>query len=466
MFLSSLTLLVALALSAIAAFYSIAGLAAIFSAAVTPIVIMGSTLELAKIVVTVWLHEHWKRCRLLMKSYLVAAVVVLMLITSMGIYGFLSKAHLDQTVPTGDVAAQVALLDEKIKTERDNIEGFKQALKQLDAQVNEMMGRTTDDKGANRAVQLRRQQAAERKQLQNSMAEAQQLITQFQAERTPLASNLRKVEAEVGPIKYIAALIYDQKPDENMLEKAVRWVIITIVFVFDPLAIMMLLAATESFGWRKQDKLQKQTESQTVEEGAVPPQEPNVTTVTVEPTTTVIPVTPEPTVTPEPITTPVPESTPEPQPITHTEPDVDHSKVAERAWKVINPDGSLKKERDLFEQNKINQLPWNSLAIVLDPTLKQPGRMIGFGYSFPKDPQKGDQYVRTDRIPSVLFKYNGRDWIEITKDHSDEYAHDEAYVDYLINKLGTGEYDADMLTPAEEEQIAQRLGNSNAAKTE
>ena len=105
MFLSYLMLTVALSLSMIAAFYSIMGLAAIFAAAVIPIVVMGSILEVAKLTVTVWLHEHWLRCRILMKMYLTTAVMVLMLITSMGIFGFLSKAHLDQAVPAGDVAA-------------------------------------------------------------------------------------------------------------------------------------------------------------------------------------------------------------------------------------------------------------------------------------------------------------------------------------------------------------------------
>lgn len=473
MFLSSLTLFVALCLSAIAAFYSIAGLAAIFAAAVMPIVIMGSTLELAKITVTVWLHEYWSRCRWLMKAYLVIAVMVLMMITSMGIFGYLSKAHLDQAVPTGDVAAQVSLMDEKIRSERDNIEVNKQALKQLDAQVNEMLGRTTDDKGANRAVQIRRQQASERKQLQEAIAKSQNNITQLQNERAPLASNLRKVEAEVGPIKYIAALIYDQKPNEDMLERAVRWVIISIVFVFDPLAIMMLLAATESFGWHKRDRQKEKPQEEKIE----PVVTPVGSTVPI-PGPTVMPTVPETiAITPEPVPTIEPTIEPivsasEPAPTAIAEPSgveepvvddgIDQTKVAERAWKVTNPDGSLKKERELFEQNKISRLPWNNLAVILDPSMKQPGRMVGYGTAFPKDPNKGDQFVRTDRIPSNLFKFNGRDWIEIGKDFSDEYSHDAAYIDYLIAKLGSGEYDADMLTAAEEEQIALRLGNTDS----
>ena len=250
---SNATLLVALALSSIAAWYSIIGLTAIFAGAVIPIIIMGSVLELAKITTTVWLRKYWKRCTWIMKIYLVPAVVALALLTSMGIFGFLSKAHLDQGVPTGDVAAKVALLDEKIKTERDNIETSRKALQQMDAQVDQMLGRTDSDKGAERAVAIRRQQQKERSALQTDIAKAQTVIAKLNEERAPIASELRKVEAEVGPIKYIAALIYGDNPDDNVLERAVRWVIILLVIVFDPLAIMLVIAANQSRDWDKEE---------------------------------------------------------------------------------------------------------------------------------------------------------------------------------------------------------------------
>ena len=242
-------LFVALTISAVAAFYSIAGLTAIFAAAFWPIVIMGTVLELGKIISTVWLHKYWDRAALQFKLYLVPAIVILMLITSMGIFGFLSKAHLDQAVPAGDISSQVQILDDKIKTERDNISAARQALKQMDAQVDAKLSRTDDDKGAERAVQIRRNQAKERKQLQDEISKAQKNISALQVERTPVASQARKVEAEVGPIKYIAALIYGDNPDAGLLEKAVRWVIILIVFVFDPLALVLILAASQTFEW-------------------------------------------------------------------------------------------------------------------------------------------------------------------------------------------------------------------------
>ena len=159
MFLSYLTLAVALCLSVIAAYYSIAGLAAIFAAAVIPIVIMGSILEIGKVVVTLWLHEYWSRCRWLMKLYLVPAVAVLMLITSMGIFGFLSKAHSDQSMISGDVQVKIAVYDEKIKVSQDNIDANRKALKQLDEAVDQVMGRSTSETGADKAVAIRKSQA-------------------------------------------------------------------------------------------------------------------------------------------------------------------------------------------------------------------------------------------------------------------------------------------------------------------
>ena len=249
-----LLLLIALTISVTAAFYSIAGLTAIFAAAFWPIVIMGSVLELGKVITTVWLHKYWDRAALQFKLYLVPAIGILMLITSMGIFGFLSKAHLDQAVPAGDVSAQVQIFDDKIRTERDNIDAARKALKQMDAQVDEKLSRTTDDRGAERAVQIRRAQSKERTTLQNEIATAQKKISQLQEQRAPIASQARKVEAEVGPIKYIAALIYGDNPDANLLEKAVRWVIILIVLVFDPLALVLILAADQTFEWHRPRK--------------------------------------------------------------------------------------------------------------------------------------------------------------------------------------------------------------------
>jgi hypothetical protein len=215
---------------------------------------MGGVLELGKVATTVWLHKYWKQASWQFKAYLVPAIAILMLITSMGIFGFLSKAHLDQAVPAGDISSQVQIFDDKIKTQKDNIEAARKALTQMDAQVDQKLSRTTDDRGAERAVQIRRSQAKERTALQNEISAAQKVIVKLQEERAPVASQARKVEAEVGPIKYIAALIYGDNPDANLLEKAVRWVIILIVLVFDPLALVLILAADQTFEWHRPRK--------------------------------------------------------------------------------------------------------------------------------------------------------------------------------------------------------------------
>ena len=244
----------AIALSATSAFYAVSGLVAIFAAAVIPIIVMGSMLEVSKLVVASWLYRNWKYTSVLLRSYFCIALTVLMLLTSMGIFGYLSKAHLDQAVPTGDVASKVAILDEKIKTEKDNVSAARKALQQMDAQVDQTIARTTDDKGAERSVQIRRGQQKERNTLLAEIGSAQTRIARLNEERAPVASELRKVEAEVGPIKYIAALIYGDNPDQNVLEKAVRIVIIMIVIVFDPMAVLMLIAVNQTLSRKEENE--------------------------------------------------------------------------------------------------------------------------------------------------------------------------------------------------------------------
>ena len=274
MIFSILLALSGLTLSAVAIYYSVIGLTSIFAAAFWPIVVMGATLEVSKLVAASWLKAYWTRIPRLMKAYMSIAVIVLMVITSMGIFGFLSKAHLDQNIVSGDVTSKIAIYDEKIKTEKENIDANRKALKQMDEAVDQVMGRSQDEKGAEKAVTIRRAQQKERGRIAQDIAESQKRIATLNEERAPIAAEVRKVEAEVGPIKYIAALIYGENPDQNLLEKAVTWVIMIIVFVFDPLAVLMLLASQMTWGWRKENA-----------EGASPPG-PVVDIVSPEPTVT------------------------------------------------------------------------------------------------------------------------------------------------------------------------------------
>ena len=259
MVLAFLTFFTGIAISAIAIYYSVLGLASIFSAAALSVIIMGTVLEISKLVTAWWLKANWYRTPWTLKGYLTVAVVTLMFITSMGIFGFLSKAHSDQNLVGGDVMAKIGLIDEKIKIARENIEGNRRQLKQLDEAVDQVMARSTSEQGADRSNQIRRSQAKDRERLLKEIETEQKKITALNEEAAPIRAEVRKVEAEVGPIKYIAAFIYGDNPDTNILEKAVVWVIIVIVFVFDPLAVLLLLASQMSFQWAFAERREKES---------------------------------------------------------------------------------------------------------------------------------------------------------------------------------------------------------------
>lgn len=247
-------LFVALIISAVAEYYSIMGLTSIFASAYWSVVIMGVALGIGKITAAVWLKLNWSRASWTYKMYLVPAVAFLMFLTSMGIFGFLSKAHSDLSLETNNISAQIAVFDEKIKVANDNIDANKKVLRQLDDAVDQVLSRSTSEQGAIRSVKIRKSQQKERKELIDNIAAEQEIINQLTQERSKIAAEIRKVEAEVGPIKYIAALIYGNNPDTALLESAVRWVIILIVLVFDPLALCLILAAQQSIRWAKEEK--------------------------------------------------------------------------------------------------------------------------------------------------------------------------------------------------------------------
>ena len=516
-----LTLATALIISVSAAYYSILGLTAIFAAAFWPIVILGSSLEVGKVVSTLWLHKYWHRAEMQYKIYLSAAVAILMVLTSMGVFGFLSKAHLDQAVPSGDIQAQVQIYDDKIKTQRDNIEAARKALRQMDEAVDQTMSRSSSEQGADKAANLRRSQARERGNLQNDISRAQSEITKLQEQRAPIASQARQIEAEVGPIKYIAALIYGDNPDANLLEKAVRWVIILIVIVFDPLALTLLLAATKTFEWERENQLKDNDEDPEVQswfdrarerarfwdqqQKEKPPPWPfprefegvrvgtgewQQTGPELDVPTEQEPAKSQPTVKQSvlagldsmwtrakkmarrdseaehaPLDPPV--NNPVSEPVGQEDNDTSE-KFAERAWKAENPNDTLKHQRDLLDAGLIAELPWLEAKFqpqVLGQQKIQAdnvptgatGEVRGFGTSFPTDAKKGDMFLRVDRLPSGLYKYNGTMWIEVDKALSDSHAWDDAYIDHLIAKIGSGEYDPDLLSDAERDRIEAKL---------
>lgn len=255
---TQLLLINAIALSGVAEYYAIMGLIAIFAGAPVSIAVMGIVLGISKIVVTSWLYRNWKTTPILMKSYFIAAIAVLMMLTSMGIFGYLSKAHLEHSNISGDVVAKLQIYDENIKTAKDNIDANRKALKQMDEAVDQSMARSTTETGADKAIAIRRSQAKERARLQAEIAAEQKVISKINEERAPIAAEVRKVEAEVGPIKYVAALIYDDTQDSSTLEKAVRWMIILIVFVFDPLAVLMFIAYNQTIARSSEKRIDAQ----------------------------------------------------------------------------------------------------------------------------------------------------------------------------------------------------------------
>lgn len=244
--LAYLALFGGLVISIVAEYYSILGLTAIFAAAVIPVVIMGIALGVGKITATLWLKQNWNIAHWTIRTYLVTAIAVLMLITSMGIFGFLSKAHSEQNLVSGEVLAKLEVYDEKIKTARENIETNRKQLKQMDEAVDQVMARSTSEEGATKANNIRRAQQRDRTALAKDIEANQKLITSLNDEAAPIRAEVRKVEAEVGPIKYIATFIYGET-DPSILEKAVTWVIIILIVVFDPLALILLLASQISF---------------------------------------------------------------------------------------------------------------------------------------------------------------------------------------------------------------------------
>ena len=641
-------LFISVIISAIAAWYSVVGLTAIFAAAVVPVMIMGGALEAGKIVATVWLHNNWKRAGMAFKLYLIPAIIFLMLLTSMGIFGFLSKAHGDQSLVSGDAMARVAIFDEKIKISKDNIEANRKALKQMDEAVDQVMGRSTDEKGADKAVSVRRSQQKERVRLQSEIQAEQKTITTLGAEAAPLRAEFRKVEAEVGPIKYIAALIYGDDASQNMLEAAVRWVIILIVVVFDPLALTLILAANKQLewarkgrgGWVHDEEDRPVEEKPAVVNPAVEDAEPTVEKVTTEATPTE-PVVEEPDPTEHPLTEEQREAQ-EMQAVENffwrgrmiakaldaeeeerlaqegnaqlaeleTEPNLDAvladlelaraeearlQTEAQEQQELLDTlaeelviystqlaDGQARKaeletqlqqseqlkadlksaydaasstnqtlaqlnsktQKDLVDagnnaarlridinkrdeeiiklngwvdqlqadlqaaialaaerNNRLNELqaqipPPPDVTVeevvaepepvvveqVAEPEVTDPNPDLGFeqryfakytqpvtdstegradfGAAFPDNPNKGDVFLRTDYLPNRLFKWNNNKWIEIDKESNDRLAYNSAYIEHLLDKIQSGEYDIDDVNDAERAEIEQFLKNN------
>jgi len=263
MFTILITFISAISISIIAAGYSIVGLATLFAGAVVPIIAMGSALEVGKLVAASWLYNNWRNELVpkTLKTYLTFAVIVLIFITSMGIFGFLSKAHLDQVQPTSSNNIKIELIDNQIKQQELIITRANKTLSLLDSTLEKYV----DMEYVTRGLKEREKQKPERDALTLAINNASDTIAELSDQKGALQLEQDKIEAEVGPIKYIAELIYGDEAKDHF-DEAVRWVIIILIFVFDPLAVLLLIAANISLRSRKEDKEQvKEDEKEQLE---------------------------------------------------------------------------------------------------------------------------------------------------------------------------------------------------------
>jgi len=237
---STLLLLCALCLSGTAAYYSIAGLATIFASAFWPVVAMATILEISKLVVSSWLYQKWNIIPALLKVYLTTSVVVLMFITSLGIFGFLSKAHVDAGLGNADAILKIEQIESETLQHNGVVNRYQTQLAQLDKSINIQL----DANRATQAIAARKAQEAERTDIRNKLDTEQKTLQDLQRQKIDLKQKITVIESKVGPIKYIAEFFADGKDVD--LDKAVRWMIVIIVMVFDPLAVLMLIAANIS----------------------------------------------------------------------------------------------------------------------------------------------------------------------------------------------------------------------------
>ena len=238
MFFGLVTLFVALSISAVAAYYSIVGLMAIFSAAAFSIAVMGVVLEIGKLVTASWLYQNWKTVPKVLKYYLTSAVVILMFITSMGIFGYLSKSHIDAGTNTSQVTVKLDRVNSRIASEQKVIDRAERQLENLDKALERYVELGAVSKGLDRRIS----QEEERLKLTNMVNKSQDKIDEYLDQKSEYELEIKNFEVEVGPLKYISALLYGDDA-LTFLENAVRWVILILVFVFDTLAVLLVVAA-------------------------------------------------------------------------------------------------------------------------------------------------------------------------------------------------------------------------------
>lgn len=263
MFISYLALLSALSLSAVSGYFSVVGLTTLFAGAIWEVAVMASVLEVAKLVTASWLYRNWHLTSKIMKAYLSVCVFVLVIITSLGVFGLLSKAHIDQQLKSNTgTAEQIAVLQSKLDLETSKIKDVEEQINQIDNAINKL----TEKGQASTSLNAVNSQRRNKVELIKQKTEINSQIAQIRIEKSKLESEQKKIEAEIGPLKYIAEMIYGEENAKTHFDSAVRLIIIILVIVFDPLAVILLIAANSSLYKKREPVLEPQYVPMTKEE--------------------------------------------------------------------------------------------------------------------------------------------------------------------------------------------------------
>ena len=577
MFLIYLTLITALSVSAIAIYYSVVGLTTIFAASVVPVAIMGTALEVAKLVTAVWLHKHWRTAVWWLKGYLSIAVIVLMFITSMGIFGFLSKSHIEQTAASDEQTAKIQTItgvisrgeakiarlqtdidrlssgtadtrvdtliereqrelerltsvvnaekntlrsaaqrntdsvNDKIESARATMETelantlfgksavrekFETTRSEYNQEIQSIQRRLVQDLSAvdakyadnfadvNARLTKLKTQSEEKTgtietrigDIESQLSVVQKEVDTAREERAVLESAFRQLEAEVGPVKYIAEFIYSTEADRNLLEEAVRWVIVTIIFVFDPLAVLLLIASQYSFEQaREKREPKKQEPAYEADDGPLMDAQVNQIKESIDDIDDVwntVPVQEEPkpaalkkkkTVTKKKKKT-VKEDNNE-QVDTNKEPAQDTQSYPSKNTKVvstkISTDDQIKVRLVSAGEDYIsfNGKQYTRHALRQShPELRLDFQHeVNFGPAFPKKSIEGDLFIRSDYLPTKLYRFNGDTWDPQDKDILGATAYSDNYIELLIDMISGNDYDPELLNKIEKQKIQQKI---------
>jgi len=578
MFLIYLTLITALSVSAIAIYYSVVGLTTIFAASVIPVAIMGTALEVAKLVTAVWLHKHWRTAVWWLKGYLSIAVVVLMFITSMGIFGFLSKSHIEQTAASDEQTAKIQTISgvisrgeakiARLQTDIDRlssgtadtrvdtlIEREQRELERLTAVVNTekdtlrsaaqrnvdsvnekiesaratmetelantLFGKAAvrekfeatrteynqeiqtiqqrlvqdlaavDAKYANnfadvnaRLAKLKTQSEEKTGTIETRISDIESQLTVVQKEvdaareeRAVLESAFRQLEAEVGPVKYIAEFIYSTEADRNLLEDAVRWVIVTIIFVFDPLAVLLLIASQYSFEQaREKRNPKKQEPAYEADDGPLTKEQINQIEESVDDIDDIwntVPVLQEPK-----------PAAPKKKKTVKKATVKKKTKTKEVSNEQVDTNQKPKQETQPTTEESNGRISTEEevkvrLTRVGDEYISYEGKMyrdhalikshpelqldlqheVPFGPRFPVKSNEGRLFLRSDLEPTKLYRSNGNTWDPQDKNILAESAYSTDYIDMLVDKIAAGDYDPELLNIVEKRKIQERITN-------